>query len=69
MKRFEYHVFKIGSKAGWFSAGGEVDTSAIDRHLNELGAEGWELISAFDTNMGHGATRDVIMIFKRERQD
>jgi hypothetical protein len=68
MKRFEYHVFKIGAKRGWFTAGGEMDTTAIDRHINELGSDGWELTTAFDTNWHQGFTRDVIMIFKRERQ-
>lgn len=65
MKRFEYHILKL--ETGWFS-GGRVDTSVMDKHINELGAAGWELVSALDTNKSHGETRDVLMIFKRERQ-
>lgn len=67
MKRFEYHIFKLEA-TGWFS-GGKVDTTVIDEHINGLGNEGWELASAFDTSKYQGETRDVIMIFKRERQD
>jgi len=69
MKRFEYHVFKTIADVGWFGLGGTVDTGSIDKPINELGADGWELVSTIDTNRGFGATRDVIMIFKRERQD
>ena len=37
----------------------------LDKYMNTLGAEGWELVSAFDTNEAYGASRDVIAIFKR----
>ena len=32
----------------------------------KLENEGWELVSAFDTNQNYGASKDVIAIFKRE---
>lgn len=67
MKRFEYHIYKLEA-GGWFSSG-KVDTTIMDQRINEYGAEGWELISSFDTNQYHGETRDVIMIFKREKQN
>jgi len=47
--------------------GGKVDLVKFDLMLNQLGREGWELVAAFDTNQGYGATRDVIAIFKRLR--
>jgi hypothetical protein len=62
--RFEYLTLKIAT-TGWF-AGGDLDGDALNGKLNELGAEGWELVSVFDTNMMHGRTRDVIAILKRE---
>lgn len=51
---------------GW--VGGKVDLSALSGSLNRLGAQGWELVSAFDTNINQGATREVILIFKRPRR-
>jgi hypothetical protein len=48
--------------------GGKLDMTRFDQMLNELGREGWELVSAFDTNQSYGATRDVIAVFKREQR-
>lgn len=67
MKRFEYHIFKLEA-GGWFSSG-KVDTTIMDQRINEFGAEGWELVSSLATSAVQGETRDVIMIFKREKQD
>jgi hypothetical protein len=49
--------------------GGKLDTVKFEQMLNRLGADGWELVNAFDTNQGHGATRDVIAVFKRPMGD
>ena len=42
-------------------------TEKVDEELNQLGSLGWELVSAFDTNWGHGASAELVLIFKRER--
>ena len=63
--KWEYKTIKI-SATGFL--GGKFDESQFDRMMNDLGAQGWELTAAFDTNHGHGATRDVVAVFKRERQ-
>jgi len=47
--------------------GGKFDERAMTAVMNELGRDGWELVSAFDTNQGSGQTRDVVLIFKRKR--
>ena len=61
--KWEYMTV-LASASGWL--GGKVDTQAFTNRLNELGREGWELVSAFDTNMYDGATRDVVLILKRQ---
>ena len=61
--RWEYQTLKIDTKG--FS-GGKFDEHDVDQQLNELGAEGWELIKAFDTNMDVGATRSLVFVFKRQ---
>lgn len=61
-QQWEYRVFKV--EAGGFF-GGVVDAQEITTFLNQRGAEGWELVSTVDTNMGNGATRDLILFLKR----
>jgi hypothetical protein len=36
--------------------------------MNQLGSDGWELVTGFDTNRELGETRDVVVIFKRQKQ-
>ena len=61
---WEYKTLQM-TAAGFL--GGKIDLQELERQLNALGREGWELVNAFDTNMGSGQTRDVIAIFKRSR--
>lgn len=62
MEKWEYKSFKVGT--GGF-AGGIVDIEDFDRELNQLGEQGWELVSCISTNMGQGATRDLVATLKR----
>jgi len=47
--------------------GGKVNEEKLARRLNELGRDGWEAVTSFDTDMGSGQTRDIVVIFKRSR--
>jgi len=38
--------------------GGKIDARGMTDRLNQLGNEGWELVSVFATNMWEGRTRD-----------
>lgn len=62
MVRWEYKTLKFGT-TGFM--GGKLNEEAFEGLLNDLGKKGWELVSCFDTNTGHGATRDVVAVFKR----
>ena len=66
MTQWEYKTIKL-STTGFL--GGVLDMQAFDRMLNDLGDDGWELVSSFDTNQSGGVTRDVIAIFKRPAPD
>ena len=66
MKRFEYHILKFDLRGGFFSWGGKVDAVSMDVRLNQLGAEGWELVSSFDTSYAKGSSRDLVLVLKRE---
>ena len=45
-----------------------MDTSQIDRQLNSYGADGWDLVAAFDTEHTAG-TSAVFCMLKRPKQD
>jgi hypothetical protein len=62
MAKWEYQTLKV-EPGGWF--GGKVDTDDLRAELNRLGQEGCELVNAFDTAFGQGASREVVAIFKR----
>ncbi|QQE13380.1 DUF4177 domain-containing protein [Planctomycetota bacterium] len=61
--KWEYKTHTIDIR-GFFSSG-NVDVSETDRVLNHYGQHGWELISSFDTNHHDGASKLIVMIFKR----
>ena len=65
MAQWEYKTIKVEAKG--FFLGGVLDVSAFDGKLNELGRDGWELVSSFDTNMYQGSSREVVAVFKRPR--
>ncbi|WP_322905859.1 DUF4177 domain-containing protein [Paenibacillus campi] len=62
MIQWEYKTVKLAT--GGF-LGGKVDEHELESVLNNLGFEGWELVSSFDTAMTQGSSRDIILVFKR----
>ena len=65
MQNWEYKTIKMNTEG---FLGGILDIAKLDTSLNQLGAEGWELVAAFDTNQSYGQTREAIAIFKRPRR-
>lgn len=61
--QWEYYVHTI-SAAGFFTTG-EVDPREMSNVLNWYGRQGWELVSAFDTNRPQGGTLYIVLTFKR----
>lgn len=64
MQTWEYKTIKLETKG---ILGGILDVNQFDSYLNQLGAEGWELVSTFDTNQVEGVSREAIAVFKRRR--
>lgn len=62
--KWEYKTIKLATTG--FS-GGKLNERLLDERMNELGEQGWELVSAFDTNQSYGASRDVVAVFKRAK--
>lgn len=62
MTRWEYRVVKLG--IGGFT-GPKVDTPKLERALDELGGDGWELVSTLDTNIAQGSSDELVLFLKR----
>ncbi|MGD9159854.1 MAG: DUF4177 domain-containing protein [Desulfobacteraceae bacterium] len=62
--KWEYKTIKLATTG---FGGGKLDEIRLDEYMNQLGEQGWELVSAFDTNQAYGSTRDVVVVFKREK--
>ncbi len=64
MDIFEYKTLFTDAKG---FLGGKVDEEAFQRELNDLGAQGWELVSTVSANQSYGSTRWLISVFKRRK--
>ncbi|HLW63501.1 MAG TPA: DUF4177 domain-containing protein [Flavobacterium sp.] len=62
MKRFEYKTIEIKPKGFW---GTNFNTEEIDKELNKLGSQGWELVAVESRDMG-GTIYGFHYTFKRE---
>ncbi|HAE69912.1 MULTISPECIES: DUF4177 domain-containing protein [Sphingobacterium] len=63
MKRFEYKTLKIEPKGFW---GTKLDPEKIDEILNDLGNQGWELVTMQDLEV-NGNSWSFHYTFKREK--
>jgi hypothetical protein len=59
---WEYYTHTL-NVAGWFISG-EVDAYELTKTLNELGAQGWELVSSTST-ISNGHSKHLVFVFKR----
>ena len=66
-RNWEYTTFKVVAK-DWFSAG-TLDQTLFDSRLSQLGIEGWELVSVFDTSIIKELTAEIVVVLKRPRKE
>ena len=64
---WEYEVLTVDVQGGQWTVGGKLEAGGLKGTLNQLGAQGWEVVSGFDTNQAHGATRQVVILLKRPK--
>ena len=62
--KWEYKVLKFPT---YGLSGGKIKEDELNLQLNKYGNEGWELVSALGSNEGMGSTRDIILLFKRQK--
>ncbi len=63
MRKFEYKTVKIEPQGFW---GTKLDSDKIDKILNDLGDQGWELVAMQDLEM-NGNSWSFHYTFKREK--
>lgn len=61
MKKFEYRL--LDSNSGFFSG---IDFQELTNHLNDLGRQGWEVVSVLDTAFTSNRTQGLLITLKRE---
>ena len=64
MDKWEYKSIKSDAKG---MMGGILEISNFDNRLNDLGEQGWELVSCFSTAQAYGQSREIISVFKRRK--
>jgi hypothetical protein len=64
MTRWEYKVLKLKTESGFFS-GTDFNSEALESELNQLGAEGWELVAVFSIEKVKGGSKYVNVTLKR----
>ncbi|MBR6706197.1 MAG: DUF4177 domain-containing protein [Clostridia bacterium] len=64
MEKFEYKVVTFDTKGFW---GGIVEVQQIEKQLNLLGNDGWEMVSSTSTNQSYGSSKSIVCIFKRRK--
>jgi hypothetical protein len=65
MSKWEYRAIRVLTRG---LADGIVNTDELERLLNDESCFTWELVTAFDTSVTCGASREVIAIVKRPRK-
>ncbi len=64
--KWEYTVLKLATDFGFFS-GTNFDAAQLSQHLNDRGADGWELVSVFDIEKVKGGSKFVMAVMKRPK--
>lgn len=64
MKKFEYFTYSLDKKIEGFDS--FFDLNRATEKINELGREGWELVSVVIQTFGMGDAKALIYTFKRE---
>lgn len=63
MKKFEYQLLESTNGKGIFSG---IDFQELTNRLNELGRQGWEVVSVLDTALTSTYTQCHLITLKRE---
>ena len=62
--KFEYKVVLLSGEDTIRST--QISTGKIEKELNKLGKDGWEMVASKASESGWGVKRGILCIFKRE---
>ena len=62
---WEYKTIKIAAAISFWTV--DIDEKKLEQVINDLGADGWELVSALSVTHGYGSTKNILAIFKRRK--
>jgi hypothetical protein len=65
LKFMKWEYTTVMFEASGLFVGGALDGEKFNNRLNQLGEEGWELVTVFDTNAQGGRSRDIVAVLKR----
>lgn len=65
MQQWEYKTLKILTHG---LLGGQIREEDLEIELNELGEEGWEVVSCVNTNQSGGTSLSVVVVMKRPKE-
>ena len=61
--RWEYKTVTCSTKGRWAKM--EFNANSFDAMLNQLGQDGWELVSTTSLNEVQGRSIEIVAVFKR----
>ena len=64
MDKYEYKVITYDTKGFW---GGYVEIQKIEDQFNQLGNDGWEMVTSTSTNQSYGSSKSIVFVFKRKK--
>jgi len=62
MTKFEYKTMEVKSKIGFTNI--SIETEELSKNLNQLGSQGWELVTATPITL-NGSSYRIYYTFKR----
>ncbi len=63
--KYEYKTVVFPIETHFLRQTGEIDAERFTEDLNRMGRDGWELVNSFDLNIGTGASKNIVSLFKR----
>ncbi|QKZ15006.1 DUF4177 domain-containing protein [Spirosoma sp. KUDC1026] len=63
MRKFEHRILHVTPDSFWSI---KIDAQELTDTLNELGRQGWEVVSAVDTDISGTGVKALMFVLKRE---
>ncbi len=65
MNKFEYMTIEFKNKGAFGNFAGGIELDVMQKELNSLGVDGWELVTTTATARDVGSTKSLICVLKK----